>query len=281
MDAAEAILKATGQPLHYQEITQKAIDQELIQTQGKTPAATVNAVISVDIKKKGEASRFVRVKPGVFGLREFIPETTATDLTLLCPKKPSTPIVDISNQKLDSIAEVNQIDEDLQQIIESVELHQKNIRLRLKEILEKLDPIAFEHLIGRLLTAMNYQNVEVTSASNDKGVDVVADIEVGITPVREVVQAKRQKNNVRRPILDALRGSLHRFDATRGTVITTADFTRDAKKAAFERGAAPITLINGEKLIDLLIKYQIGVGIKTIEVIDLDLNWFSQLDSKV
>ena len=39
---------------------------------------------------------------------------------------------------------------------------------------------------------MGYENVYVTAPSNDKGVDVVADIELGISKVREVIQVKRQ-----------------------------------------------------------------------------------------
>jgi restriction system protein len=114
-----------------------------------------------------------------------------------------------------------------------------------------MEPIAFEHLIGQLLESMNYQSVVVTAPSNDRGVDVVADIELGITSVREVVQAKRQKSNVQRTILDALRGSLYRFQAVRGTIITTAGFSKGAMQAAFEAGAPPITLIDGSKLMDL------------------------------
>jgi predicted helicase len=110
---------------------------------------------------------------------------------------------------------------------------------------------------------MNYQNVAVIAPSNDKGVDIVADIELGITSVREVVQAKRQKSNVQRTVLDALRGSLYRFQAVRGTIITTAGFSKGAMQAAFEAGAPPITLIDGSKLIDCY--YQLLAIDKTIE----------------
>jgi restriction system protein len=57
-----------------------------------------------------------------------------------------------------------------------------------------------------------------------------------------------------------LRGSLHRFNAVRGTIITTGRFSKGVEEAAFERGAAPITLIDGEKLLDLLLKTEIGVN---------------------
>ena len=36
-------------------------------------------------------------------------------------------------------------------------------------------------------------------------------------------------------------------------------YKKGAQEAAFERGAAPITLIDGDKVLDLLIQYEIGV----------------------
>ena len=135
-----------------------------------------------------------------------------------------------------------------------------------------MDPIAFEHLIKRLLEAMGYTDVEVTTPSNDGGVDVVGDVEVGISAVREVIQVKRYRKNIQRRTLDALRGSLHRFRAMRGTIITTSDFSKGTRNAAFEHGAAPITLINGDKLVELLIDNDIGVRRKRIEVWELDIS---------
>ena len=104
----------------------------------------------------------------------------------------------------------------------------------------------------------------------NKGVDVIGKIEVGITDVREVVQVKRHRKNIHRPVLDGLRGSLHRFQALRGTIITLDGFAKGAQDAAIEMGAAPITLIDGDKLLDLLIKHGIGVRTKAIELLELD-----------
>lgn len=168
-----------------------------------------------------------------------------------------------------------------QQLLMLVKQHQVNIRFSIQVLLDEMNPFAFEHLVKQLLEAMNYQNVRVTSPSNDKGVDVVADIEVGITSVREVVQAKRHKARIQRKDLDALRGSLHRFNAFRGTIITTGDFSKGTREAAFEPGVAPITLINGEKLIDLLIEHKIGIRKKSIEILELDADAFAQFDEIV
>lgn len=143
------------------------------------------------------------------------------------------------------------------------------VRRQIVEALRQVNPYQLENLIKTLLEAMGYENVEVTKQSGDGGIDVIGDIRVGITYVREVVQVKHHpRSNIQRPILDQLRGSLHRFKAYRGTIITTGRFSKGVQDAAFEQGAAPITLIDGERLIDLLIEHQIGVKRRSIEVLD-------------
>lgn len=131
-------------------------------------------------------------------------------------------------------------------------------------LLNRMDPHRFEELVCELLERMGYEDIYLTTHTRDMGVDVVATIELGITAAREVVQVKRQHRAIHRPTLDALRGSLHRFNAVRGTLITTSTFSKGTREAAFERGAAPITLIDGERLIDLLMTHELGV--KPIEV---------------
>ena len=156
---------------------------------------------------------------------------------------------------------------DIQSLAQQQRAH---VRTALIETLREMNPIAFEHTVAALLNAMGYDNVQVTAPSNDKGVDVVANIKLGISSVREVIQVKRQKSNIGRPVLDALRGSLHRFHGVRGTIITTGGFTQGTVKAAFEPGAAPITLIDGEALVDLLMEHNIGVRRRPIVLFELD-----------
>lgn len=74
-DAAAEILAQAEEPLHYREITERMLAQNLWQTQGKTPWHTVNAQLAVDIKEHGATSRFQRTAPGVFALRAWgLPE---------------------------------------------------------------------------------------------------------------------------------------------------------------------------------------------------------------
>ena len=160
--------------------------------------------------------------------------------------------------------------DDSQQIWSLIRKQAETVRESLRELLLDMDPYAFEHLVKRLLEEMDYQDVEVTSPSGDGGVDVIANIELGITSVREVVQAKRHRRTIQRKDLDALRGSLYRFNAVRGTIITTSRFSKGTRQEAFAPGAAPITLIDGDKLIDLMIEYGIGVRKKTVDVLEVD-----------
>lgn len=89
----------------------------------------------------------------------------------------------------------------------------------LRERLENMAPYAFERLICDLLTEMGYEDVEVTQPSNDKGVDVKAVAQFGITTINEVIQVKRHRANIPCPVLDMLRGSLHRFKVQKGSVL--------------------------------------------------------------
>lgn len=132
------------------------------------------------------------------------------------------------------------------------------------ERLLSMDPRQFEYLVKDLVEKMGYENAEVTASSGDGGVDVTANIEVGITSVKEVIQVKRHSRTTPPKDLDALRGSLYRFGAIRGTLITTSGFSNRTKEAALDSRAQPITLIDGEKLVDLLIEHEIGIRKHTI-----------------
>ena len=62
------IIKEAKRPLHYREITKFALEKGLLNSNGKTPWATMNAILSMDIVNNGESSAFYRAQPGYFGL---------------------------------------------------------------------------------------------------------------------------------------------------------------------------------------------------------------------
>ncbi len=64
------VLQESEDPLHYTDITQQILERGYYQTDGATPAATVNAQIASAIKHEGASSPFVRVARGTFDLRD-------------------------------------------------------------------------------------------------------------------------------------------------------------------------------------------------------------------
>jgi len=76
-------------------------------------------------------------------------------------------------------------------------------------------------------------------------------------------------------IVTQLRGSLQVHQ--QGIIITTSDFTKDARREAVAANKTRIGLINGDELIDLLVKHQVGVVKRTLEVTVLDDEYWSEL----
>ena len=74
-DAIKKVLQESMSPLHYMEISDKILSSGYYETDGATPAATVNAQISASIKHEGEKSPFIRVGKGIFALKNL--ETAA------------------------------------------------------------------------------------------------------------------------------------------------------------------------------------------------------------
>ncbi len=70
-EAAAQVLRLVGKPLHYKEITDVAIEKNLLSHVGKSPEVTMGARLAAVVKKEDDASPLVRVKPGVFALREW------------------------------------------------------------------------------------------------------------------------------------------------------------------------------------------------------------------
>lgn len=144
----------------------------------------------------------------------------------------------------------------------------------LKDRLGKMQPSRFEHLVRDLLEAMGYEDVRVTGASGDRGIDVVATVQFGITTITEVVQVKRHRNTIGRQVLDQLRGALPYHKAIRGTLISLGSFSSGCKNAALFPGAAPIGLIDGDHLLDLLFDHKIGIKDRPATLYELDESYF-------
>lgn len=165
-----------------------------------------------------------------------------------------------------------------QEMIQGIHSYNTAAQEELLNLLGSMDPYAFEHIIRDLLEAMGYEDVIVTQQSGDKGVDVIAKVQFGITTITEAVQVKRYQSNIQRPVIDQLRGSLVYHEAIRGTIITLGGFSSGAREAALFPNAAPITLIDGDKLLELLVEHEVGIRKRQVELYEVDTQVFDAPD---
>ena len=140
-------------------------------------------------------------------------------------------------------------------------------------------PDFFEEAVVRVLLKMGYGGAEARGqrigGSGDGGVDGVIDQDpLGLDQI--YVQAKRyaEGNNVGREAIQAFVGALHGRGASKGIFITTSSFTQGAKEYAGMVPSRPI-LIDGGRLVKLMLKYKVGVQVKqTYEIVDVDEDFF-------
>ena len=113
----------------------------------------------------------------------------------------------------------------------------------------------FEHLVRELFEAefaSNGGEVRVTQASSDGGVDAVAFDPDPIRGGKIVIQAKRYTNTVGVAAVRDLYGTVMNEGATKGILVTTADYGADSYDFA---NGKPLTLLSGSNLLSLLEKH--------------------------
>lgn len=76
VDAAYAVLKEAGKPLHYAEIARRVVQSQLWVTSGKTPENTINRDINQEIMHRDKLARFVRLGDGMYAA---VPQATMKD----------------------------------------------------------------------------------------------------------------------------------------------------------------------------------------------------------
>jgi restriction system protein len=142
-------------------------------------------------------------------------------------------------------------------------------RSQLLEVLQSLPPGGFERLCQRLLRSSGFTKVVVSGRSGDGGIDGEGILEISpLVSLKVIFQAKRYKDAVSSSQIRDFRGAMQ-GRAEKGIFITTGRFTQEAEKEAIREGAAPIELVDGEKLVLLFEQKQLGLKPKVIYEVDL------------
>ena len=149
----------------------------------------------------------------------------------------------------------------------------------LLELIRGIDPSAFERLCQRLLRESGFIQVEVTGRSGDGGIDGKGVVRIGgVLSFHVLFQCKRYRGSVSPSVIRDFRGAMV-GRADKGLILTTGNFSKDARLEAQRDGATPIDLIDGEELVLKLKELGIGVEVrqKLVEEVFIHRDYFSRL----
>ena len=146
--------------------------------------------------------------------------------------------------------------------------------------LKKVLPSRFEEVVVQLLVKMGYGGSRADAGqaigkSGDEGIDgIIKEDKLGLDTI--YIQAKRWEGVVGRPEIQKFVGALAGQRAKKGVFITTSGFTKEAINYASQMDTK-IVLIDGEKLSELMIDYNLGVSVQnTYEIKKIDSDYFEE-----
>ena len=180
-----------------------------------------------------------------------------------------------------TILKVKDIKTPFEELEESYMAIKESLRDELLEKLKQVDFYKFENIVVDLIIRMGYGGSKdeakksLTKRGSDEGIDgIINEDRLGLD--RIYVQAKRWKdNNVSRPEVQKFAGALDGQGAIKGIFITTSNFTKEAVEFSNNLFNKKIILIDGYKLAELMIEFNVGISTEvTYEIKRIDSDYF-------
>ena len=159
--------------------------------------------------------------------------------------------------KKSKIADISENEEEMQE----EEKIKDDFEEKLLRAIAGMTPKKFEAFSRALLNQMGVEFTEKgVQISNDGGIDGYGyhtDVN-DFRTTRVVIQCKRYNvAPVTEPEINQFLGAMNKYQADYGVFITNGRFTNSARQAA--REGSPITLIDGNDLVKLVIKYELYI----------------------
>ncbi len=256
IEAIKQVMLAHGSPMTYKEAYNAIAGQNLYQFHSANPASIVlaqirRACVGIDFPSSSPTKHFRFVEDGRYwpldephrGTRRLRTGKTSRG------GGRESPLVRIER----SIKALSQ-------------QYTLQLKRKLLEELRRLSPAGFESFAKRLLDVYGFHGMQVTQISRDGGIDGHGQLSVGLASLRVAFQCKRwTKGNIQRPEVDRFRGAIQgRFD--QGVFFATTSFSDGAIADSIRLGAAPIVLVDGEAIVNMMIEKGFGVQKITIEI---------------
>jgi restriction system protein len=170
-------------------------------------------------------------------------------------------------------------------ITREIEALKSELRGRLLQTIVDQTPEFFERLVLDVLKAMGYggareNSIQHVGGSGDEGIDGrINQDALGLDQL--LVQAKKYRPDriIDRKEVQAFIGSLAGQGVTKGVFITTSGFQPSAREFIQRGSTTKIVLVDGEMLIDLMLRHGIGVRVaQKFEVHEIDQNYFEEAE---
>lgn len=239
-----------GKAMHYGEVTDKAIADKLIVTEGKTPHISMYISLRNDIKRrseKGQPQRFYFLGAGQFSLSQVLLSGGTKEVKSIFKK--------VSDSRADACA------------------------LLYERLTSKNQGEEFELLVSDLLVAMGYEDVEVIGGKDDQGVDIVCSKRDGLSRTRIAVQCKCKalKNEIGPKDISNLRDNLSTYQCQAGVFVTTSKLNAAARAKATESGKERIDCIEHDELLDLFAEHKVGLKAEPVVYFQVDADQYDFL----
>jgi len=271
---------SSGESIHSREMVRLVIDKyykhlsnDLISEKTKSGDLLINNRITWGksyLKKGGYLEYpirgFVKITEKVLKNKEIIKLSDLEDESSISDFYSNDNLKNQNNYIFNNASPQDLIDEGFTKI-------EKEVKDELLDKLKKIDPYYFEKVILILLKNMGYGNFIETSKSNDGGIDgIINEDKLGLDKI--YIQAKRfSENKVREKDIRNFIGAMS-GDTNKGVFVTTSNFDVGAVEKA-KNAHHKIILINGNKLVDLMHEYNVGIQIKSVyEVKQIDEDFF-------
>lgn len=164
-----------------------------------------------------------------------------------------------------------------EQVAEGSGALSNDYRDELLAVLMKLPAAGFERLAQRVLREAGFTQVVVTGKSGDGGIDGYGTLEINpLVTFRVLFQCKRYTRSVAPSHVRDFRGAMA-GRADKGIIITTGTFTAEARREASRDGVPPIELIDGEKLLDMLERLELGL--KPVTTYQVEREFFEEFQA--
>ncbi len=159
---------------------------------------------------------------------------------------------------------------------------QKSLAEELLDKIRNVSPSFFEKLVVALLVKMGYGGSikdagQAIGRTGDEGIDgIIKEDKLGLDVI--YIQAKRWKENnvIGRPEIQKFVGALAGQGAKKGVFITASSFTKEALDYK-PMNDTKVILIDGMKLANLMIEYNLGVAqLHCYELKKLDNDYFDE-----